>query len=272
MIFGLAQGSCLRFAAGFPPTVGRTTACSGHCPRPGRAAAASLHGRPSPPTAHRSSPISPPHTVPAGPDRPRRSAATRACGRIACAPVSARDCYIGLHEYTCLLTSDDARTCRGPYGSCVAAPALPIFASMRIRGAAMRGAQICQYWMGQPAPYPAPRCRTALPGSWPSLPPAGCRPAGVGVGGRDARFAPGRHALIAEPRFAPLVAPRVRVLFDIIRLSCIDRQWLLDHLSVMHEVTTSGPEHADYPSGLRIREFASMTNQSLRCAKPGEPS
>jgi hypothetical protein len=64
-----------------------------------------------------------------------------------------------------------------------------------------------QYWMSQPARYPAPCCRTALPGSWPSLRPAGCCPAGVRVGGRDARFAPGPPALIAEPRFAPLLLP-----------------------------------------------------------------
>jgi hypothetical protein len=109
----------------------------------------------------------------------------------------------------------------------------------------MRGAQICQYCMGLPARCPAPRCRTALPRSWPSLPPAGCRPAGVGVGGRDVRFAPGPLALIAEPRFAPLLLPGGRAPFDVVSLSYIDRQWLLGHLSVMQEVPTSGSEHAD---------------------------
>jgi hypothetical protein len=102
------------------------------------------------------------------------------------------------------------------------------------------------------------------------LPPAGCRPAGVGVGGRDARFAPGPPALIAEPRFAPLVAPQGRT-FDIVCLSCIDRQWLLDHLSVMQEVTTSGSKHADKASGLRIRVFASMTNQPLQMHETRSP-
>jgi hypothetical protein len=46
--------------------------------------------------------------------QPRMSAATRAPRRMPGTLISARDCCIRLHEYTCLLGTDSARSCRRP--------------------------------------------------------------------------------------------------------------------------------------------------------------
>ena len=141
----------------------------------------------------------------------------------------------------------DALSCCGQCGSYVGATALPIICVDRNSwsGDARRPDLHRLTWKL------APHCR---PGSG---------PAGVGVGGHDARFAPG---LIAEPRFAPLVAPRRECLLRYRSLTCIDRKLALRSPAAMQEVTTAA-------RNTRIRHLACVFvsfpdgKQSLRCAK-----